>query len=88
MSTIRCECGYQRPKVKKEPCPNCHRKSYWFNLYLLPEEAKGLKVGVIIILVVTLLVLTGLAMMYKVLGDQIAVDSVQQFWLTMYWAKL
>lgn len=88
MNTIRCECGHQRPKNKKEPCPNCHRKSYWFNLYLLPEEAKGLKVGAIIILVVTLLVLTGLAVMYKILGDRITVESMKQFWTSMNWVLL
>jgi len=73
MNKISSLCGHQRPANLKEPCPECGSKAFIVDqLYLRPEEARGLKVAVSILIVVTLLVIIGLAAMYLILGNQIA----------------
>jgi hypothetical protein len=71
MKTCR-NCGSSRPANLSESCPSCGSKLCWFNLYLRPEECGGIKVGLIILAVVSTVVVLGLVIMRLVLGSQIA----------------
>ncbi len=71
MNEVKCDCGHRRSGNMKEICGNCHKREYWFKLYLFPEEAMGLKVAAIILISAILLVVGGLTAMYLILGSQL-----------------
>src|SRR5690606_35770805 len=67
MNNIPCpRCGASRSTIKSQPCPNCGARSYLFNLYLYPGEARGLIVAVYILVTTILLVAAGLAAMHQI----------------------
>lgn len=71
MNEERCICGHRRSGNRKDLCSNCQRREYWFRLYLLPDEANGLKVAAMILITVILLVAGSLTAMYMILGRQL-----------------
>ncbi len=80
MNSIRCpRCGAPRPEKMKEACSTCGGKSYWFNLYLYPGEALGLKVAVGILVITILLVTAGLVVMHQIYK----IDVLSQTWLAI-----
>lgn len=64
--------GSRRSANQKEECPKCHARTYWFNMYLTPEEARSYKCAAWILIAAILLVVIGLTAMYTILGNQLS----------------